>query len=170
MNFILNFRWLSQILKRANYSLKVSKTLDAVDKEEMTKKMDGIKRNMDALEAKSRQTIDDLRKGLQYEITDLHKTTADVLRSRNMLSTLTDWNQVECPPPDDSKKLAKEAAERIASKVAAELNRWEKEQRIIHSLKEKMIKKFKRDCELLEDQIITIEGKVSFIVMICFIY
>ncbi|XP_071175960.1 tyrosine-protein kinase Fer-like [Mytilus edulis] len=153
-----HYRWLSQILKRANYSLKVSKTLDAVDKEEMTKKMDGIKRNMDALEAKSRQTIDDLRKGLQYEITDLHKTTADVLRSRNMLSTLTDWNQVECPPPDDSKKLAKEAAERIASKVAAELNRWEKEQRIIHSLKEKMIKKFKRDCELLEDQIITIEG------------
>jgi hypothetical protein len=54
--------------------------------------------------------------------------------------------------------LAKEAAERIASKVASELNKWERENRIIHSIKDKMLKKFKRDCALLEDQITEIEG------------
>lgn len=153
-----HYRWLSQILKRANYSLKVSKTMDAIGKEDMAKKIEEIKRNMQALEAKSNQTIDDLKKGLQYEIGALHKTTADILRSRSMLNKLTDWNQIECPPPDDSKKLAKEAAERIASKVSSELNKWERENRIIHSLKDKMVKKFKRDCELLEDQITEIEG------------
>ena len=130
----------------------------AVGKEEMAKKMEEIKRNMVALEAKSKLTIEDLKKGLQYEIGELHKKTADVLRSRRMLNVLTDWNKIECPPPDDSKKLAKEAAERIASKVASELNKWERENRIIHSIKDNMIKKFKRDCALLEDQITEIEG------------
>jgi hypothetical protein len=42
--------------------------------------------------------------------------------------------------------------------VASELNKWERENRIIHSIKDKMIKKFKRDCDLLEDQITEIEG------------
>lgn len=133
--------------------------MDAVDKDEMVKKMEDIKRNMHALEVKSRQTIEDLRKGLQLEIGDIHKATADILRSQNMRNTLTTWDQVECPPPDDTKKLAKEAAERISSKVAAEINRWEKEKGIIRNLKDKMIRKFKRDCELLEDQIAEIEGK-----------
>ena len=132
--------------------------MDAVGKEEMAKKMEEIKRNMVALEEKSKLTIEDLKKGLKYEIGGLHKTTADVLRSRSMLNVLTEWNKIECPPPDDSKKLAKEAAERIASKVASELNKWERENGIIHSIKDKMIKKFKRDCDLLEDQITEIEG------------
>lgn len=147
-------------MKRANYALKVSKTMDAVDKDEMIKKMDDIKRNMHALEVKSRQTIDDLRRGLQLEISDIHKATADVLRSQSMRNTLTSWDQVECPPPDDSKKLAKEAAERISSKVAAEINKWEKDQRIVRNLKDRMINKFKRDCELLEGQIAEIEGNL----------
>ncbi|CAC5409764.1 unnamed protein product [Mytilus coruscus] len=153
-----HYCWLSQIVKRANYTLKVSKTIDAVDKQEMTKQMSEIKRNMQALEEKSRHTIDDLRKELQYEIIQLHKTTSDVLSSPSMKSILTAWKQEDCPRPDGYKKLAKEAADKIASKVSAELNKWEKEQRVVHSLKEKLIKKFKRDCDLLEDQIEAIEG------------
>ena len=161
--FPLLFRWLSQILKRANYSLKVTKTMDEIGKEGMVKKREEIKRNIQSLEEKSKLTIEDLKRGLQFEIGGLHKTTADVLRSRSMLNILTDWNKIECPPPDDSKRLGKEAAERIASKVASELNKWERENRIIHSIKDKMIKKFKRDCDLLEDQITEIEGKtISF--------
>ncbi|XP_076095900.1 uncharacterized protein LOC143066919 isoform X2 [Mytilus galloprovincialis] len=153
-----HYCWLSQIVKRANYTLKVSKTIDAVDKQEMTKQMEEIKRNMHALGEKSKQTIDDLRRELQYEIIQLHKTTSEVLSSPNMRSILNDWKQDECPRPGNYKKLAKEAADKISSRVSAELNKWEKEQRVVHSLKEKMIKKFKRDCDLLEDQIEAIEG------------
>lgn len=152
---------MSQIVKRANYTLKVSKTIDAVDKQEMTKQMEEIKRNMHALGEKSKQTIEDLRRELQYEIIQLHKTTSEVLSSPSMRSVLNDWKQDECPRPGNYKKLAKEAADKISSKVSAELNKWEKEQRVVHSLKEKMIKKFKRDCDLLEDQIEAIEGTVS---------
>jgi hypothetical protein len=59
-------------------------------------------------------TIEDLKKGLQFEISGLHRSTVEVLRSQIMLNLLTDWNEVDCPPPADSKKLAKDAAERIA--------------------------------------------------------
>jgi hypothetical protein len=54
---------LSQILKRANYSLKVTKTMDAIGKEGMVKKREEIKRNMQALEEKSKLTIADLKRG-----------------------------------------------------------------------------------------------------------
>jgi hypothetical protein len=47
------------------------------------KKREEIKRNMQALEEKSKLTIADLKSGLQFEIGGLHKTTADVLRSRS---------------------------------------------------------------------------------------
>jgi hypothetical protein len=77
---------LSQILKRANYSLKVTKTMDEIGKEGMVKKREEIKRNMQALEEKSKLTIEDLKRGLQFEIGGLHKTTADVLRSTTFKS------------------------------------------------------------------------------------
>ena len=114
-----HYRWLSQILKRANYTLKVSKTMAAVGKEDMKKTVADIERNMNALVVKSKHTIEDLKKGLQFEISGLHRSTVEVLRSRIMLNLLTDWNEVDCPPPADSKKLAKDAAERIASRVSS---------------------------------------------------
>jgi hypothetical protein len=40
---------LSQILKRANYSLKVTKTMDEIGKEGMVKKREEIKRNMQGI-------------------------------------------------------------------------------------------------------------------------
>lgn len=131
----------------------------AVGKEDMKKTVAGIERNMNSLVVKSKHTIEELKKGLQFEISGLHRSTVEVLRSQSMLNLLTDWNDVDCPPPADSKKLAKHAAERIASRVSSALNKWERENKIIRIIKDKMINKFKRDCELLEDQIIEIEGR-----------
>lgn len=151
--------WLAQILKRANYTLKVSKTMAAVGKEDMKKTVADIERNMNSLVVKSKHTIEDLKKGLQFEISGLHRSTIEVLRSQSMLNLLTDWSDVDCPPPADSKKLAKQAAERITSRVSSALNKWERDNKIIKIIKDKMINKFKRDCELLEDQITEIEGR-----------
>jgi hypothetical protein len=131
----------------------------AVGKEDMKKTVADIERNMNALVVKSKHTIEDLKKGLQFEISGLHRSTVEVLRSQSMLNLLTDWNEVDCLLPADSKKLAKDAAERIASRVSSALNKWERENKIIHIIKDKMINKFKRDCELLEDQITEIEGR-----------
>jgi hypothetical protein len=103
----------------------------AVGKEDMKKTVADIERNMNALVVKSKHTIEDLKKGLQFEISGLHRSTVEVLRSQSMLNLLTDWNEVDCPPPADSEKLAKDAAERIASRVSSALNKWERENKII---------------------------------------
>jgi hypothetical protein len=64
----------------------------------MKKTVADSERNMKALVVKSKHTIEDLKKGLQFEISGLHRSTVEVLRSQIMLNLLTDWNEVDCPP------------------------------------------------------------------------
>lgn len=58
-------------------------------------------------------------------------------------------------------QVAKEAFEKIASRIALEINTWEKKNNIVHGIKDKIVKVFKRDFELMEGQIAKLEGEVK---------
>lgn len=55
-------------------------------------------------------------------------------------------------------QVASDALERIADKVAHEMNKWEHHNGIVAGIKDNIIKVCKRDFELLEGQIAKIEG------------
>ena len=55
-------------------------------------------------------------------------------------------------------QVAKEAFEKIGARIAFELNRWDRENNVVHGMKDKIVKVFKRDFELMEGQIAKLEG------------
>ena len=55
-------------------------------------------------------------------------------------------------------KVAAEALDAIANKIALEMNYWEREKRVVAGIKDKIIKVCKRDFELMENQIAKLEG------------
>ena len=55
-------------------------------------------------------------------------------------------------------QVAKEAFEKIGAKVALEINHWDRENHVVHGIKDKIVKVFKRDFELMEGQIAKLEG------------
>ena len=61
-------------------------------------------------------------------------------------------------------QVAGDALDRIANKLAREMNQWEKHYEIVAGIKESIIKVCKRDFELMEGQIAKIEGKLEKII------
>jgi len=141
-------------------SVKVAKTMIALGIEEKQEQMENLKRNMEMLERNAKYSVDDLRKGIKFEVDNLYGTTADFLRSKPFAARLYRWGERDCAKPDrEWSKVGAEANERIASRVASEINIWDRQNNIISAIKEKIVKKFKRDFELMEGQIKQIEGK-----------
>jgi hypothetical protein len=52
----------------------------------------------------------------------------------------------------------------IANKIALEMNFWERENKVVGGIKDKIIRVCKRDFELMENQIAKLEGKASFLI------
>lgn len=117
-------------------------------------------KRMERLVVNSRQSVEDLHKGVAFEVDTLYINVTTMLRDRDFVQKVVVWEARDCPQPDDWKKTAHEASERIASRIALEVNIWERNNGIISSIKEKIVKKFKRDFELMEDRIKAIEGNV----------
>ncbi|KAJ8301906.1 hypothetical protein KUTeg_020893 [Tegillarca granosa] len=149
---------LSQVLKRSMYSLKVAKIMDAKSMKSNQDMISDLYKRMERLVVNSRQCIEDLHKGLAFENESLYKNVTSILRDTDFIQKIVTWQSTDCPQPDDWKNIAREASERIASRIALEINIWERTNGIMYSMKEKIVKKFKQDFALMEDQIKSIEG------------
>lgn len=153
-----HYRWLSAILKRALYSLKVSKVMDAKSMDKIKEDYEQVKKQIDRLEQNSRDRIDYLKHNIKSESEMIAKDIIGALQSRQMAERLFDWRKQDCPGTDDKKKVAKEAFEKIGAKIALEINHWERANSVVHGIKDKIVKVFKRDFELLEGQVARLEG------------
>ncbi|KAJ8301060.1 hypothetical protein KUTeg_020047 [Tegillarca granosa] len=145
-------------MKRSMYSLKVAKVMDAKSMEKNQEMIDDLQRRIERLEVNSRHSVEELHKGVAFEVDSLYRNITTLLRDREFVQKLVTWEAKDCPRPDDWKKTAREASERIASRIALEVNLWERNNNVNANIKEKIVKKFKRDFELMEDQIKAIEG------------
>ena len=155
----LSNRFISQIVKRSIYSLKVSKTMAKCSKEEKQKLIANIKSRMQTIQCKAMRSVDDLRRGMEFEVNSLNETLKSVVNSEEFRRVCSYWEPRECPGSKDKSKLIRDASELIENRVCMHVDAWEKKYRVIKTLKEKIISKLKRDCELMEDQIREIESK-----------
>lgn len=123
-------------------------------------KMKQLEKQMEVLERNARYSVEDLRIGIEREADSLHKGIANLLRSKAFSDKVYIWQERDCARPDkDWAKVSSEAYERISSRVSTEISQWERNNSIVKNIKETIVKKFKRDFELMEDQIQQIEGK-----------
>lgn len=155
------FRFISQILKRSIYSLKVANNMAKCSNNEKEKMITDIKARMQMVQCKAMQSVDDLRRGMEFEIKSLYQSVKSVVNSEDFRRVCKAWEPRECPGSKDTKKLIMDASELIENRVCMNIDRWERQYNVIRTLKDKIISKLKRDCELMEDQIREIESKKS---------
>ncbi|OWF42780.1 tyrosine-protein kinase Fer-like [Mizuhopecten yessoensis] len=155
----IHYRFMSQVLKRSLYSVKVAKVMAVQGMEKQKERIELIKRQMEKLEREARYSVGELRKELDDEVDRLYTETANYLRSKQFVDRMFQWAERDCARVNKEwNRTASEASERIASRLASEINIWEKNKKITATIKEKIIKKFKKDFELMENQIQQIEG------------
>lgn len=152
-------RWISSVVKRVQYSLKVGKVMDSQNMEEMIKTFENLKNRIDRLENNARYGVQNLRREIQEEVEKTHIHVLQALRSREFASRLMAWDERDCPRRDEWKRLAKESSERIGERITLELNVWERNNHVISNLKSNIVHRFKNEFQLMEDQIREIEGE-----------
>ncbi|XP_069141272.1 tyrosine-protein kinase Fer-like [Argopecten irradians] len=155
----IHYRFMSQILKRSLYSVKVAKGMAVQGMEKQKERIELIRRQMEKLEKEARYSVGELRRELDDEVDRLYQETADFLRSKQFVERMFRWAESDCARANKEwNRTASEASERIASRLASEINIWEKNRRITATIKQNIIKRFKKDFELMEGQIQQIEG------------
>lgn len=128
-------------------------------KEEKEKLIIDIKSRMQTIQCKAMRSVDDLRRGMEYEINSLYETLKSVVNTPEFRRACSHWEPRECPGSKDTKKLIGDASELIENRVCMNVDSWEKKYQVIKTLKGKIISKLKKDCELMEDQIREVESK-----------
>lgn len=117
-----------------------------------------LQKQISNLERNAQQCVEDMKYGVNQEVDKVYNLVQEVLQSNNFVGKIMSWESGECPRKDNWKRVTKDATERISGKIALEINHWEHKINLTASLKEKVVMKFKRDFQLMEDQIRDIEG------------
>lgn len=131
--------------------------------EDKKTEFDQLQKQISHLERNAQQCVEDLKYGVNREVDKIYELVQDLLQSKEFTSRISIWESDECPKKDNWKRVTKDATERIAGRIALEVNVWERRINVIASVKEKVIMKFKRDFQLMEDQMRDIEGKFCFL-------
>ncbi|KAL3853546.1 hypothetical protein ACJMK2_017081 [Sinanodonta woodiana] len=153
-----HYRWISAVLKRCAYSLKVSRVLASKNKDKVPEEFVAIQNQMDRIEKNVDESLASLGRNMDKEVDLICKRIEDALKSQELQKELFNWTPEEYPTTRDKRKLCKELEEKLAQKVATVLTKWEKSNNIVADIKTNIIRVFKRDLELMEDQITKCEG------------
>ncbi|XP_076448681.1 uncharacterized protein LOC143285302 [Babylonia areolata] len=153
------YRWLSAVLKRSLYSLKISSNVGRKQMAEKEEAFRNVRNQIQALESESGDKIDVMRDGLRREVDTVSRKLITFLKSEQCVPELTRWSPADCPPHDkDAKKVLKEAASRFLERLASLVDMWEGQHDVVNKIRTRILKTLERDLELFEDQIKKVEG------------
>ncbi|KAL3853221.1 hypothetical protein ACJMK2_016777 [Sinanodonta woodiana] len=153
-----HYNWLSAVVKRSIYSLKMSRLVAEQNKVRTKEDLDMIKKQMQTLETDAEQKIKKMRTGLEKEVENIHKKILKELSSLDLQKRLMDWSPYDCPKGTNWKALAKEADEKLSERVALTIDNWQEQSGIINDIKKEIIDVFKKDFYLMENQIAELQG------------
>nr|KAG5695653.1 hypothetical protein BaRGS_029143 [Batillaria attramentaria] len=138
--------WLSGVLKRSLYSVKISTNIGRKQMEEKEATYYSVRNQIEALERDAEDRIDVMRKLITHLKTD-------------GMRKLTTWSPHDCPAPERKwQNVAKEAASKFAERLASVVNDWEQQNKMVGKIRSNILKGFQRDLDLFEDQIKQLEG------------
>ncbi|KAK3610640.1 hypothetical protein CHS0354_009105 [Potamilus streckersoni] len=153
-----HYRWLSVVLKRSLYNLKVARVMASEKKDKIQEQYEKLENQMKKIEENANDSIERLRRSLETETDQVQRRVLEAMQSKEMQMKLMDWKSNEIPVGTDPKKVIKEVSEKIAERIANQINLWEKENNIEGRIKDSIIDVFKKDFELMEDQLAKCEG------------
>ncbi|KAK3592500.1 hypothetical protein CHS0354_026621 [Potamilus streckersoni] len=152
------YRWMATVIKRSLYSLKMARVNTVLDKEKMETELDQISKQMDKIQHNAENSIATLRENFKTEVSMVKMNVLELLRSKEFEEDMMRWTERDCPRGKDEKKVCREIEDRISDRLAILINGWESQQCIVRNIKQKVIKYFKRDFQLMEDQLLKVEA------------
>ncbi|VDI58150.1 Hypothetical predicted protein [Mytilus galloprovincialis] len=157
--FNIHYCFLSQVIKRVLYSLKLARHMDSKGLEEKRKMQENLKTGIQLLETNTHTAITNLRLQLKNEAKLLNSRVQGFLRSSWLDGGIDEWSKEECPDVlGNWRKVAEEASEQIIQKLKSQIDFWERSEGIVKSVKEKISEQLRQDFELMEDRIKELEG------------
>ncbi|KAK3590746.1 hypothetical protein CHS0354_030986 [Potamilus streckersoni] len=149
----VELQWLSVVLKRSLYNLKVSTVITSKNSGKIQERYLQLESQMRTIEQNATDAIHRVRASLVTETENIRKRVLETLKSKEVQMILMDWKSNEVPVEKDTKWFLNEAVEKIAEKVAAQINLWEKTNNVVGTIKDDIINGFKKDFQLMEYQI-----------------
>ncbi|XP_014790215.1 uncharacterized protein LOC106883634 [Octopus bimaculoides] len=158
-----SYKWLSSLLKRSVYSLKVKThagNRNLVNKSEL---YSTLRRQISTLEKKSIAFINEMRSQIQQELAIIKSEFISYLKSEAVKTELTKWSSSTTLSSTAShwRELGQQTIDLVGAKIMSLINDWEIEQNIVNSLNTRMVEKFKDRFDDLEMQIYNVESTLA---------
>uniref|UniRef100_A0A0B7B5M4 Protein kinase domain-containing protein n=1 Tax=Arion vulgaris TaxID=1028688 RepID=A0A0B7B5M4_9EUPU len=153
------YRYLSSIMKRSLYSLRISFNMHKEKMEEMRKNYSNIESRISSLQKNSKEKLDKMRHEVRRASFDAGTQALEYLDSMHLRTKLCRWADLDCPKRERSwQNVMKNANIAIAERVSNEINTWEKENSFVNSVEAEIVKRFKEQFELFDDQLQEVQG------------
>lgn len=158
-----SYKWLSSLLKRSVYSLKVKQNIgyNAIDNK--AELFSTVRRRIEMLEKNSFMVIEDMKNEVRKEMSYMKESLIVYLKKDTVTRKLDEWATHDAPRSNVShwRELGQIAIDIVGARIVSIVNEWEMEYNIITGLKTRMVGKFKHKFENMEMQIHKIENMLS---------
>ncbi|KAK7481813.1 hypothetical protein BaRGS_00026960, partial [Batillaria attramentaria] len=151
------YNWLSGVLKRSLYSVKISYNIGQKQMKEKEATYHTVRNQIEALERDAEDRIEEMKDRFKREVELVSRKLIAYMKADG-LREMTTWSSRDCPPPDKKwQSVAKEAASKFAERLAIVVDDWEQQNKMVGKIRLNILEKFKRDLDLFEDQIKQLE-------------
>ncbi|BFZ10890.1 hypothetical protein BsWGS_13929 [Bradybaena similaris] len=151
------YRYLSSLLKRVILSLRIAFDNNREAVENIRRKYTEVETRLAILQRSPRQQLDKIRQKVKTACDAAGRDILTHLGSMFIRTRLEQWT--ECPKNDRSwSHVLKNANEAIAERVAEVINSWDKETQFVKSVEDNIMKLFKEQFRLVDEQLKEIQG------------
>ncbi|XP_060573771.1 uncharacterized protein LOC132731583 isoform X3 [Ruditapes philippinarum] len=156
---VSNYWWLSSFLSRSSYLLRVTSVQQAMTRDELDRQFEGLRKHVENLQKNTGEIIERLRIKVEYEIQRITSDIQSVLKNRNFLDRICNWEDTnECPKTEKKwKSVADAAAVKISERISRELDGWQRQNSILRVLDNDIIGVFSKELGLMDDQVKELE-------------
>lgn len=160
---VSHYWWLSAYLTRAAYLIRVSSVQHAMTEEELKKQREELKNRIEELQKNTDTNLNHLKEKVEFEIYKITNALKEVLRSRDMLDRLCNWeDKYDCPSVHKKwKHTADDAAVKISDRVTRLVDNWQKENGVLSLIDNEIISVFTKEMGLMEHQVRELEAILS---------
>ncbi|BFZ08698.1 hypothetical protein BsWGS_11737 [Bradybaena similaris] len=153
------YRYLSSVIKRSLYSLRISYVMHKEKLEEIRKNYTSVENRITILQKNSKEKLEKMRHEVKRASFDAGSQALTYLDSMHQRTRLITWSDTECPKRERSwQNVMKNATIAIAERIAQGINAWEKENNFVKSVEGDIVKRFKEQFELFDDQLQEVQG------------
>ncbi|KAH3815199.1 uncharacterized protein LOC127834477 [Dreissena polymorpha] len=158
-----HYWWLSSLLSRTAYVLRVAGVQHEMSAEELKRKYTEMQGHVAELQHNTDECVKKLRHKVEFEIYRITNTIRDMLEHRNLHNKLCKWdNESDCPKVFRKWKLtADEAALKISERIASVMDAWERDNQTLHGVEREIVDVFTKEFGLLTHQVHEIEKLLS---------